>query len=83
MGRAAALKEVIAREEELERLRAERELAESVSEARRTRFALAGLALEEAEEFALTPAQQRANSRGPEAGAKRSLADMTTDELQS
>jgi len=76
----AALKEAIAREEELERLRAERKLAESAAEARRTRSAV--LALEKAEESDLMPAQQRIKSINSEAGAGRNLSAMSIDELQ-
>jgi len=62
------VKEAIAREEELERLRAERELAESVSEVRRTRSA--GLALKEAEESDLPPAADEVSGLGGWRGAK-------------
>jgi len=59
---------------------ADRELAESAAEARRTRSA--GLALDVAEESDLTLAQQRTKAKNVEAGGGRNLAAMTIEELQ-
>jgi len=57
VGRAKAAREALEWEQELLQVRAERELMESVVEARRTRSV--GLEVEEAEELPFTPAQQR------------------------
>lgn len=71
----------IDKERELERLRAERELTESVTEARITRAT--ALAMEEAEESVHTPAQQRGKQTSKTVtGEERVLTSITATDLQ-
>jgi len=76
--RAAAIKEALEREQELEQLQAERELAESAAEARVTRAA--GLAIAAAEESELAPVQQKSANGARTRSKERNLA-MSAHEL--